>query len=143
MGAEGTEALEGGEAGSHGLDREETLEELASRSQTAVFRDVVYSASSVGGGGGGGGGEAVPHYEMGEAGNAPWGASLLENVAVVGADRAVRVGLVPLSHVCAQVGKCRHGWEKVTGGGGGGGIVPQPTSKSGSMELPGRAKYRV
>ena len=46
--------------------------------------------------------EAVPYYEMGGAGNTPWGASLLENVAVVGADRAVRVGLVPLIHVCVQ-----------------------------------------
>ena len=77
VGGEGTEALEGGEVGSHGLDREETLEEFASRSQTAVFRDVVYSASSVGE-------AAVLYYEMGGAGNVPWGTSLLENVAVVG-----------------------------------------------------------
>ena len=40
--------------------------------------------------------------------------------------------------------KCRHGWETEGashrggggGGGGGGGVVPRPTSKSGSMELP-------
>ena len=93
MGAEGIEALEGGDAGSHGLDRKETVEKLASRSQTAVFRDVVYSASSAGE-------EAVPHYEMGGAGNAPWGASLLQHVAVVGADRVVKVDLVPFVHIC-------------------------------------------
>ena len=94
-GCGGNCGIGGGEGGSHGLDREETLEEFASRSQTAVFRDVVYSASSVGE-------EAVPYYEMRGAGNVPWGASLLENVAVVGADRAVKVGLVPLIYVCVQ-----------------------------------------
>ena len=46
--------------------------------------------------------EAVPYYEIGGAGNTPWGASLLENVAVVGADLAVKVGFVPLINVYVQ-----------------------------------------
>ena len=53
-----------------------------------------------------------------------------------------------LPGIFLKIQACVHGNRaQVTGpgggGGGGGGVVPQPTSKSGSMELPGGANYRV